>query len=232
MPVTTITLKSNTFIALDDVKDWLKIPLANTDHDNRLKRLINLATDEAERYISGPIKNQTYVEERDGDSSDTIVPDYWPLKSITELKVDYNRGFGTESIIIPADYFARGPKNVSSVGINGTDIVVRGDSNSTATLGSLIVGSVVGCIKLTYVAGHGADATEIPFSFQQAVLLLVEHYYLVRENRELNIKSKTNNNQGYSRELGIPKEVTDLLDPYVDYAIPHINKPQSNRSGL
>lgn len=232
MAVTPVTLKSNTFLDLDSVKDWLKIPLTNTDHDNRVTRLINMVTDMAERYIGGPIKDQTYVEERDGDSSDTIVPDFWPIRSITELRVDYNRGFGTETMLIPADYFLRGPKKISSVGMNGTDIVVRGDSNSTATLGSLIVGSVVGCIKLTYVAGRGVDATEIPYDIQQAILLGVEYFYILRENREMGVKSKTTNGQNYSRDLGLPKEVCDLLDQYVDFAIPHINKPQSNRTGI
>jgi hypothetical protein len=75
MSVTAVALKSNVFFTLDDAKDHLKIKLDNTEHDNRVRRLLNLATDLCEKYIDGPIKTRQYVEQHDGDASDTLVPD-------------------------------------------------------------------------------------------------------------------------------------------------------------
>ncbi len=228
MAAQTVTLKTNVFLTLDDVKDWLKIKPANTEYDNKLKRLLNMATDKCEKYIQGPIKQQQFTETKDGDSSNTLVPDYYPVRSIDEIRVDYNRDFGDATIIQPDAYLLRKLEGVSSIGVKGTDIVIRDDSN-TAIVGRIFIGSVVGSIQVKYTAGWGADADDIPYDIQQAVLILIEHFYLLRENRELNLKSKSNmSGQGYSKELGIPIEVSLLLDDYVDQTMGRNNLPQRN----
>lgn len=227
MSVTNVALKSNVFLALDDAKDWLKIKLDNTEHDNRIRRLLNMATDLCERYIGGPIKNQQFTEQRDGDSTNTIVPDHWPVRSVQEIKVDYNRQFGNETLIDASAYIIRGPQSFHSVGIQGSDVVIR-DDNNIAIVGRIFMGSVVGSVRIKYTAGWGQDMTEIPYDLQQAVLLTLEYYYILRENRELNVKSKGNTGQSYSRDSGLPVEVEQLLDQYKDYSLGHNNMPQKN----
>ncbi len=233
MAVTNITLKASTFLTLDDVKSHLRIPLANTEYDNKVKRLINMATDMAEKYIDGPIKNRTIVETRDGDSSDTMVPDYYPIRSITEIRIDYNRGFDSVTVIDATNYVLRGTPSLDQtlgVGIKGSDVVIR-DDNNTSIVGRIFTGSVVGAIRLTYVAGYGADINTIPYDLQQAVLMAIEYFYILAENRELNVKQKVNGaggQQSYQRESGLPKEVEQMLDRYVDYGFGRNNKPQRN----
>lgn len=227
MAAETVALKDNVFLTLDDIKDWLRIPLTNIEHDNRLRRLLNMVTDMAERHIQGPIKTREFTETRDGDASNTIVPDYFPVKSIEEIRIDYNRSFSDATIIQPDQYVLRKLESIQSVGVQGTDIVVRDDGN-TAIVGRIFIGSVVGAIQIKYTAGWGETVEEIPYDLQQAILLGVEYFYILRENRELNIRSKTNNQQGYSRSQGLPREVTDLLDPYVDHTLGRNNLPQKN----
>lgn len=228
MAVTTFTLKSNVWVTLDDVKDHLKIKLDNTDYDNRLKRLINSVVDMMEKYIQGPIKERTFIEFKDGDNSNTIVPNYYPARSVTELRIDMNRVFGTESIIPAANYILRGdPDPLHASNMKGSSIIIRDDSNSSI-MGRLFTGSVSGSIKLTYVAGWGADYTDMPGDLTEALFLGIEYFYLLRENRELGVKSKTNGNQNYSRDVGLPKEVTDILDQYTDYTFGGNNSPQKN----
>lgn len=228
MPVTPQSLKANAFLTLDDVKDHLRIPLANTDHDNRIIRLINMATDMAERYIDGPILSRNFTEVRDGDGSNTMVLDYWPIRAITEVRIDYNGDFSQPTTVIDASgYSIRGVPGILEVGIRGTDVVIRNDGN-TSIIGRLFIGSVVGSIQVKYKAGWGDTAADIPEDIKYACLLAIEYFYLLRENRELNVTSKSNTGQSYSRESGLPEEVKAILDSYKDYSLGHINRPQKN----
>ncbi len=231
MAATTVVLKDNTFFTLDDVKDWLRVPLANTDHDNRILRLINSVTDMCEKYIEGPIKTRSFVEERSGDSSNTIVPTYWPIRAVTEIKIDYNRTFDATSIVDPVNYVLQGPPDVLEIAIKGQDVVLR-DENSSSIIGRLFNGSVVGSIKMTYTAGWGDDQTEIPGDLSQAVMMGIEYFYMVRENRELNVTGKSTNGQEYRRKVGLPQEVTEILDSYKDYTFGGTNQPQRNRFSI
>lgn len=227
MAVTDITLKPNVFFTLDDVKDHLKIKLDETKYDNKIKRLINMATDLCEKYIDGPIKTRAFVEDRDGDSSDTMVPDYYPMREVTSIKIDYNRHFGPETEILSSNYLVRGMQDVE-IGFKGTDVVIR-DDNNTSIVGRIFTGSVVGAIRLSYTAGWGIDMNDIPYDLQHAILLAIEYYYLLGENRELNVTSKSNmGGQSYNRETGLPKEARELLDSYKDFSFGRNNKPQKN----
>lgn len=60
-----------------------------------------------------------------------------------------------------------------------------------------------GLIQITFVAGYGSDATNVPASLKHAIKLLVGHWY---ENREAHITN------GYAREL--PDGVKALCDSY------------------
>jgi uncharacterized phiE125 gp8 family phage protein len=227
MSVTPVNLKTNVFLTLDDAKSHLRIALTDTQYDNKVKRLLQMATDLCEKYIDGPIKSRQFTETRDGDSSDTMVPDYYPVRSIEEIRIDYNRQFDAPTIINASSYILRGTQDLG-VGIKGLDVVIR-DDNNTSIVGRIFTGSVVGAIQLKYTAGWGTDMDSIPYDLQHAVLMTMEYYYLVGENRELNLKRKQNNqNQSYERDSGLPKEVEQILDSYKDVTLGRNNKPQRN----
>ncbi len=227
MAVPNQTLKSNTFFTLDEVKDYLGIKIEETKFDNKVIRLINMVTALAENYIDGPILTREFTEVRDGDSSNVIVPDHWPVRSITELRIDYNGDFTPAVTIIPPDnYTIRGASDLE-IGIKGTDVVVRNDGN-LSIIGRLFIGSVVSSIQLKYKAGWGEAADDLPEDLKYACLMGIEYFYILRENRELNIKSKTNEKQAYTRDSGLPKEVCDILDDFRDTSLGRTNRPQKN----
>lgn len=228
MAAPDITLKPNTFLTLEEVKDHLKIKQELTEYDNRVKRLINMVTDMAEKYIDGPILTRVLTEVRDGDASNTIVPDHWPVRSIEEIRIDYAGDFALEpTVITPDQYVLRGTSDLS-VGVMGTDVVVRSDGN-TAIVGRLFVGSVVGSIQLKYKAGWGETPAALPEDLKYACLMAIEYFYILRENRELNITGKSQfQGQSYQRKTGLPEEVTDMLDGYVDTSLGRNNRPQKN----
>jgi uncharacterized phiE125 gp8 family phage protein len=226
MALTTVTLKSNVFLTLEDAKDWCKVPATNSDHDGRIARLLNHVTDLCEKYIEGPIKTRSYVEYKDGDASNVIVPTHYPVRTVTEVKVDFNRGFGAETLVAPANYILRGPTDLAGE-ILGTDIVLRDDGN-TAVLGRIFTGTAIGAVKIAYTAGYGADQNAIPSDLVQAVLMGVEYFYKLRDASDLGVKSRGNQNQSYSKDSGLPVEVTQILDQYKDYTLGGNNVPQKN----
>lgn len=227
------------FLTLEETKEWLKIKPDNTDYDNILIRLINRATAKVENYIDGPVLTRELVEFRDGNSSNTIVPTFYPVTEIVEVRIDFNRGFGNETIVSTENIILRGMPSLSQIQgdpqikILGSDIVLR-DDNNTALLGRIFAGSVIQSIKLTYKAGRGDTAADIPDDLKDACLMLVEYYYLMRENKDVGIKSRTSMNQSYTRvdatdtDSGMPREIETLLDEFKDWSLGITDQPQKN----
>jgi hypothetical protein len=115
-----------------------------------------------------------------------------------------------------------------SIGFKGIDVVFH-DVNSGSILGRLLSGSVVGSVQITYKAGWGETAAEIPYDLQHAVLMTLEYYYLLREDRNLGITGKQNmQGQGFDREIGLPTEVIQMLDSYKDWSFGRNNRAQRN----
>lgn len=232
MALDPITLKSNTFLGTEDVMDHLRIPTSKqAEYERTVNRLINMVTDMMEKYIEGPILTRSFTEVFDGNNTNVIVPKYGPVRTATELRIDYNGDFAPATSVIPLEYVnVRGGPDLE-LGIKGSDVVMRNDEN-TSIIGRLFVGSVIQSVQLKYTAGLGADAASLPEDLKYAALLAIEYFYILRENRELNISSKNNNNQGYSRTQGLPQEVRDILDSYRDYTFGQANRAQKNEFPL
>lgn len=240
-----LELKPFTYLDITEVADFLKIPTDKVDEKrNQIIQLINLACARVESFIDGPVLARTYVEFRDGNSSNVLVPTYSPVKEIKEIKIDFNRAFDIATALEQGDnYVLRGVPSLDQQAkagtvdslvltelyeVNGTDIVIR-DDNNTVLLGRLFAGSVIQSIKLTYTAGLAKDMVSVPDDLKYATMLICDHFYMARENRDIAVKSKGNmGSQHYSKELGIPVEVEALLQDYKDYSLGPFDVPQKN----
>lgn len=227
-------LKPNTYLSLEETKEWLRIKPDNHDLDNIVIRLINTACARVENYIDGPALTREFTEFRDGDGSNTVVLAHRPITEIVEIKIDFNRAFDAAQPISTDNFVLRGMPSVQQltsdavIQIIGSDVVLR-DDNNTAILGRMFSGSVVQSIRVKYKAGWGPTPQELPDDLVQATLMLVEYLYILRENREMNISAKsTFNGQSYSRKTGIPEEITVLLDDFKDFSFGVANIPQNN----
>lgn len=227
-----MALKNTSYLTLAETKAWLRI--TDNSLDSIIERLINTACERVEKYIDSPVLTREFIEFHDGNNSNVIIPSQYPVTEIVEIKIDFNRDFDSATAVRAENYVLRGLPSMKIQGedpeilIQGSDIVLRDDSN-VAILGRIFSGSVIQSIKLTYKAGRGETADELPSDLVQATLMLVEHLYMLRENRELNVKSKSNmGGQGYTREPGMPKEIAEMLDVYKDMALPPVSQPQRN----
>lgn len=231
-----LKLKEFSYVDLAELKEHLKIKAEITDYDNRLIRIINTSCSMVESYIDGPVLTRQFIEEKDGNSSNVIVPEHFPVVEVIEVRIDYNRQFATATPIDPENTILRGAPSMKQlsgdveVRINGTDILLR-DAADTTVLGRMFTGSQASSIKLTYKAGRGETPDELPDDLVYATIMLCEYLWILRENREMNVKSKTNKDQGYSRVPGIPKEIQVMLDEYVDFSFGHATTPQKNNFG-
>lgn len=231
----TIAIKDRAWLTLAETKTWCGIGDADTSLDDRISRLINTACSRIESYIQAPVLNKSFVEYFDGNNSNVVVPSNFPVQSVSEVKIDFNRDFGSDSLVSTDSYVVRGQPSIFDDGTVGLDVCLRDDSN-IAILGRIFSGSAIYSIKMTYVAGRGATAADLPDDLVTAALLLVDFLYIARENREIGIVSKGVMGQNYSRkevgDSGMPKEIEALLDPYIDHALPNVAMPQKNQHGI
>lgn len=234
-------LNSRAYLTLNETKEWLNIKLTDTSKDNQIIRHINTACARVEQFIEAPVLNTEYVEYSDGNNSNVIMPTKYPLVDIVEIKIDFNRAFDGADPLDAHNYVIRGiPPETQAllptmtngqIAILGSDIVLRDDSN-VAILGRIFAGSVIQSIKLTYKAGRGETADDLPEDLRTATLMLAEYLYILKENRELGVSSKGVMGQSYSKKevgiSGMPMEVEAMLQEYRDYAFPPVSMPQRN----
>ena len=215
----------------------------------KLERLLNYAHDKIEAIIDCPVLAKTYVETKDGTSSNTIVPGQWPVQSITEIRIDYNRGFQDATILDPSNYFVRGVADRrqeitdTAIRIIGNDVVLR-DDNEKYIVGRIFAGSSLGSIKITYLAGWAPPAVrtidetegfykiaalEVPQDMALAAIHLAEWFYYQRENRDLGTTGKGVVGENYTKITnGIPNQIHEMLEQYVDCSFGDHTAPQRN----
>lgn len=226
-----LQFKSNVYLEMDEIKSFLKIKKEITEFDAQLVLLGNMACARVESMINAPVLVQEKIETQDGTSSNNLVPQYWPVRSVNEIRIDYNSQFGAKdptTIQDPQFYKTRGFYRDVKFGLAGSDVVIINDGQR-AVIGQMLFGSIIQSVRIKYDAGWAYDKADVPDDLKYATLLLVEYFYMLRENRDLNVKQKgTMGGQMYMRDTGIPEEIEDLLSPYVNHTFGSANRPQRN----
>lgn len=209
-----------------------------TKYDARLYRtvvkIINASIDKIESIINGPVLTREFSEEHDGSNSNTIKPHHWPVRAITEVRIDYNRAFGPTSVIPDGQYFLRGGSDIKQVSgdvslrVIGNDVVLR-DDNENFILGRIFSGSVLGSIKIKYKAGWGETIEDLPQDLVLATQQLMEFFYYMRENRDIAVQSKGVKGESYTRlKDGIPEVIFEMIEKYEDMSLGTGPVPQRN----
>jgi len=245
-------LKPHSWITADDIGAWLhddkperyEVPadpevFPRSDVPIRRKRyemLINSACSKIEAILRTNVLAKQFQEDLDCNDSNVIVPSAWPILSIDELKIDRSRVFSAESIISDLEYMLRGtPDKRSEVStpdlrIIGNDIFMNGSIISGASIGS------AGPVRIKYTAGWGRDSSDVPDDIVLATTQLVEWYEFRRSNKDIGVASKGVRGENYSRSSemvnGIPLEIYQSLEPYINESFGTFESPQTNVFGI
>lgn len=139
----------------------------DASEDNALvTALIVAAREYVEDYTSKSLVTQTHELKLDAWPEDVIELPRGPVQAVSSIT--YLKSDGTTGTVTAADY-------VVTTGHRGRVALADGASWPTDTL------SPIGAVKVTYTAGYGAAAVDVPAKLKQAILLLVGHWYAFRE---------------------------------------------------
>ena len=176
-------------IDVQSIKDFLGITI--TTDDDKMMPLCQAAQEYADGYCDRVFDGSTFIEYHDGDGTDIIQLRIMPVISIANIYDDYDRLYGSDSLVAATDY-AFNPK---------TGIVTR-------VVGVFMKG--VNNLKVTYTAGYGSGYTNLPYDLKQALIYLATAMYLegkagvqVFENQEI-----------VYRPSYLKKEAHKILDGY------------------
>lgn len=210
-------------------------------YDPAIKRIMESLIDRScawvESYLRGPVLVRRLTDDYDGNSSNVVVPRFWPVDKLIELYVDYNREFTSPTKVDLSHYILRGGPGFQKsqspeIRIEGTDIVMRNDGQNFIA-GMIHPGSVLGCVRLVYDAGWARSIAEVPGPIAQATLMLFEFFWFQRQNRDLGVASKGVRGESYTKPVqDVPEQITTMLDPYVDTSFGSHPVPQLNSLGI
>lgn len=219
-------------------------PFPKEDVPKRRKRfemLINSACAKIESILQTNVLAKQFQEDIDGNDSNVVVPTKWPILSIEELKIDYNRNFDASTIVEDINILLRGSADIRSdasvpdLRIVGNDIYLRDDDNDNV-IGRIFAGSVAGSIRVKYTAGWALDPDDVPSDIRLATLQLAEWYEFRRSNKDIGTASKGTKGESYSKMGnlidGIPEEIYRSIESYINMSFGIYERPQNNIFGV
>lgn len=172
-------------VALADARKQCEIGQSDTTHDSHLTRLIRAATADVERYTRRALVTQTWrlsLNDWPCDSthyrryagySGRILLPRPPLQSVTSIT--YVNDAGTVETIDPSAY---------QVAVDASPAYVE---PAYGEVWPTVRPETVETIKVTYVAGFGADESEIPEQYKGLVCELVAFRFMNRGDAETDI---------------------------------------------
>jgi len=151
-----MTVDAAAWTTLAAVREYLNLPTNEVDRDTFIENLINRSYKVLEAYIGKTIKSATYTEYYDGDGTDTLLVDQWPIISITSLNEDVSRDF------------------LGDTAIDATDILIYAKEGRIVLYADEYAFSIgKQNIKIVYVAGYA----DIPADLALAALMHVSSIY-------------------------------------------------------
>lgn len=188
-----MAVDSSAYVSLDFVKEYVGDAGVDVDVDELLCNLINNVSRSIDSYVGEVFYIAGYTEYFDGDNTDRIIPEHYPVNLITSLHSDEDRVFDATTLIDSTSYVI---VNKIYVRLLANEYFENGIQN----------------IKLVYQAGPSS----VPLDLQQACAEIVAWKF--KEGRgggDLNVQSKTRTDSTttYFGEA-IPKSAKAVLDRY------------------
>lgn len=153
----TVAAATNAIISLDEIKDYLKIPLATGDEDDFLQLTINYQSTWIERQIRNKVVSQLISNEYSYWTGRNIIrTQYFPIISLTVLQYLNTSDVWTDLLTTIGDAILTNPENCVSHENNSFHIELP-DGYTSPTLN----GDNALNLKKSYNAGYAVIPTEL-----------------------------------------------------------------------
>ena len=191
--ITVVTAETTDAVSTTEIKANLRIPSSDSTHDTQIGICKNASLDIAKNYLQKSLTNRTLKLSLDNiPFSDSILPDqegittgpflefrqrsvslpFSPLVSVTHVKTFDDSDNATT--MASSRYF------VDTASDYGRVVLRTGETWDDM----LRVGNA---IEITYVAGYGSSASDVPAGIKQGIILMASHFF---ENPDLVIKGE------------------------------------------
>lgn len=157
---------STLVVTLDEAKEQLRIESAYTDEDAFITSLIKVATRMAEEELWKPIITQGYRLTLDS-FPDVIRLDKFPVEA-DSVAIQYYDSDNALQTLAPASYLVDYDSKPARI--------EPADSWPS-------VYDRFGAVRVTFSAGYGATASDVPVDIRQAILMLVVQLYEERQGK-------------------------------------------------
>lgn len=132
-----------------NLKQYLGI--SGSEHDSRLAELVSQSQGLIERWARRRFDSQTYTAQTiDGSGRPALMLPQYPVVTLSEIRVDAARSFGSETVIASDRYFVESAAGLVHL---KSGVWLAGDS----------------VVLVTYTAGYASDA--IPSDLKTACLI-------------------------------------------------------------
>jgi len=178
---------------LANAKEFLKIPVSETEDDSILNRIITAADAFVKNYCGRVLEAADLTELHSTTKGQVVlVLDEYPVNSVTSLHDDPERAFGADTLIATTDYV-----------VDKAEGIIRLD-------GVYFAGGLQN-VQVVYNAGY----TTVPADLEQATLELVAQKYHSYDKIRQGIESRSFNGESVSFFMGeMLKETRAVLDRY------------------
>jgi len=181
-------------MAADDLTDFATCQLAfgcSDDAEDAIQRLITAASLWANKYTDRLLKARDLTEQYDGDNTTILFLRNYPINSITSIHQDSDRVFGVDTLVDPVNYvYSANSRKLTGVGV----VWYFGVQTIQAILNAGYVG--------------------VPEDLENAVLELIDFWNQSFDAHRFGVNSVGVGDRRIAYELGIPKQVKEMLDSF------------------
>ena len=159
---------SRFLVGLADLKSYLN--KTDTGDDDELGFVLGAVHAEMDLTTRRTLYETAHTEYQDGNDTDGLFLENWPVSAVTSVNVDGLRDFGTDTLEDSGDYFTN-----TELGIvyHNSGSWPAGHAN----------------IKVVYTAGYTADT--VPADLQRVVLELASIAWQKRKNKNHDVSSES-----------------------------------------
>jgi hypothetical protein len=178
--------------------------------DAKLEKIITRASKRISTFCDRRFITETYTEYQHGRRSNSILLKQFPAVKPTELNIDPEGVFGSETVVDTSDY----------------EIM---DDSLVVLKNGLRFQTGVRNIKVVYEAGYGTAALgTIPFDLEDGCIQLVDFMYGLVGDRRIGQLQKSKQGENVTYVQGMPDFVIEAILPYKRYEFATSNAPVGN----